>query len=413
MIRDRATLPDPIVTGGGLGFAPAAPQTVGFCPRRLARVENDLRASVERGEIAGVNALIVRHGTLVYAACIGMSDIMADMPMRADTIFRIYSMSKPVTSVAAMILLEEGRILLSDPVSAYLPELRAMKVCVTDPVRPPLMVAQQTEMTIADLMTHTAGFTYGGDEHHPVDALWNAAKLFRRDETIQSVIARLAALPLKHQPGTQFEYSIAHDVLGALIERACGMRFDEFLKSRIFAPLGMDDTGFDVPQDKLARLATLYAPTESGGLKLVDASAQSRWAAPVVLQGGGEGLVSTVPDFLRFCGMLHSGGEIGGTRILSRKSVELLTTDRLSDAQRADFWMKGYGYGLGFGVLLDPAANANLGTRGEYTWAGSASTYFWIDPAEDIIAMLFAQLEPSSHSTIARRFKALMYQALI
>lgn len=351
---------------------------------------------------------------MAYAASIGMSDIARGRPMRADTIFRIYSMSKPVTSVAVMILLEGGRLLLTDPVRTYLPELGAMKVWCGAPDGKPQLVAQTTDMTIADLMTHTAGFTYGGDADHPVDALWNNAKLFRRDETIQSVVARLAALPLKHQPGVQFEYSIAHDILGAVIERAGGARFGAFLAERLFAPLGMNDTGFDVPHDKLLRLATLYAPADVGLTPIDPASAGSRWAAPVALEAGGEGLVSTIGDFARFCAMLNGGGEFAGVRILSRKSVALLKANRLNEAQRAGFWMKGYGYGLGFGILLDPAANANLGTPGELTWAGSASTYFWIDPAEDMIALLFAQLEPSTNTTtVARRFKALMYQALL
>jgi CubicO group peptidase (beta-lactamase class C family) len=411
--RDDKSGMSNLVAGDGATFTTANPEAVGFAPQRLSRLDSHLRETVERGEIPGLNALILRRGKLAYAASIGMSDIAAKKPMRADTIFRIYSMSKPVTSVAAAILLEEGRLLLNDPVRRFLPELGAMKVAERQADGSLRLVPQNPEMTIAELMTHTSGLTYGGDERHPVDAQWNAAQLFRRDGTIQEVVTRLATLPLKYQPGKEFEYSISHDILGALIERASGMQFGAFLSTKIFGPLGMSDTGFSVPHDKLSRLATLYEPAETGGLKATDASSrESRWAAPVTFEAGGAGLVSTVSDFVRFCAMLMRGGELGGTRILSRKSVEILTKNRLSEAQRANFWMKGYGYGLGFGVLLDPAANANLGTPGEYTWAGSASTYFWNDPQEDIIALLFAQLEPSSHSTIPRRFKALMYQAL-
>jgi CubicO group peptidase (beta-lactamase class C family) len=211
-----------------------------------------------------------------------------------------------------------------------------------------------------------------------------------------------------------FEYSIAHDVLGALIERASGMRLGDFLAAEIFEPLQMNDTAFEVPSAKIDRLSTLYGPKAGGGLQVLDpGSPQSRWMAPVKLQAGGEGLVSTAPDFLRFCMMLRNGGSLDGVSILSRMSVSLLTSNRLNDAQRAALWMKGYGYGLGFGVLIDPALNANLGTAGEYTWAGSASTFFWVDPKEDIMALLFAQLEPSSHLALARQFKALMYQALV
>lgn len=383
------------------------PHDAGFSPERLERLHTMLLESVGRGEIAGANALIVRHGALAYAASVGHSDIASNAPMRADTIFRIYSMSKPVTSVAAMILLEEGRLLLSDPIRLHLPELGGMKVYGSD--------AGQTadEITVADLMTHTAGFTYGGDSDHPVDAIWNAAKLFRHDGTIGDVVTRVATLPLKHRPGAQFEYSIGHDILGALIERVSGMRFGAFLTERVFEPLRMRDTGLAVPHDKLSRLATLYEPG-APDLKAIDfATPESRWAEPVTLEAGGQGLVSTIGDFARFCAMLLGNGQLDGTRIISRKSVALLTANRLTEAQRTGFWMKGYGYGLGFGVLLDPAVNANLGTVGEYTWAGSASTYFWIDPAEDLFGLLFAQLEPSSASTIPRRFKAMMYQALL
>ncbi|HEV2362922.1 MAG TPA: serine hydrolase domain-containing protein [Caulobacteraceae bacterium] len=370
-----------------------------------------MRAAVTRGDTAGLSAVVMRKGVLAYAVSIGMRDIDAGKQMQADTVFRIYSMTKPVVSVAAMILLEEGRLLLSDPVSLHLPELGGMGVF--DPEQPDRPKPQAVEMSIADLMTHTAGLTYAGDPTDPVDRLYQKARLFRRGENIQDMVARLAGLPLKRQPGERFEYSIAHDVLGALVERAAGMRLGQFTAERIFAPLDMIDTAFEVPHDKVQRLATLYGPGEGGGLKILDeASHRSRWAAPVTLEAGGESLVSTVPDFLRFCEMLRNGGELEGAHILSRKSVELLTANRLSETQRSDLWMKGYGYGLGFGVLLDPALNANLGSRGEYTWAGSASTYFWVDPVEDMSSLLFLQLEPSSQLTIPRRFKALVHQAL-
>lgn len=394
------------------GTLPAAdPGAAGFDPARLKRLDAYLRESVERQLVPGLNALVVRHGKTAYAATLGYADLESRLPMRPYTLFRIYSLTKPIVSAAVMTFLEEGRFLLTDPVRDFIPEIDEMKVYAGEGNTP---VPQDPPMTIADLMTHTSGLTYGGDPADPVEKQWDAARLFRHDGTMEDVVPRLCALPLKFQPGAAFEYSIAHDVLGLLLERAAQKPLGEILHERILEPLDMTDTGFAVPASRLDRLAVLYEREENGTLRATDTpSPESRWAAPVSFEAGGQGLVSSLPDFYRFVAMLLHRGEMPGRRLLSRKSVELLTANRLNDAQRKGMWMAGYGFGLGFGVLIDPALNANLGSAGEFTWAGSASTFFWADPREDLIGILFSQLEPSGSHMMARTFKALMYQALI
>lgn len=385
----------------------------GFDAERLRRLHSFLADCTETLCSAGVSVLIERSGRLAYRSMMGMSSLELNRPMAADTLFRIYSMSKPITSVAALALFEEGKFLLTDPVRSFLPEIGAMQVYQGESGGHIHLVPQTPDMTITDLLGHTSGLIYGSDEDNPVDRMWADARLFRRDGVLADVLTRLADLPLRFQPGTQFEYGISHDVLGALLERVENKPLSQILSERVFDPLDMTSTGFEVPLDKLDKLSTLYGAEGDRTLQVLDPpDAGSRWAAPVSLLAGGEGLVSSMNDLHHFVSMLYGQGTFSQTKVISRKSVELMTANRLGKAQRANFWMAGYGFGLGVGVLLDPAANSNLGSSGEFTWAGSASTFFWVDPKEELFAILLMQREPSSSHTMARTFKALMYQAL-
>jgi len=397
----------------GDDFAGSATKA-GFDAERLRRLHRFLIDCTDTLGCAGVSALIECSDHLAYRSVMGMSSLELKRPMAEDTLFRIYSMSKPITSVAALALFEEGKFHLTDPVRSFLPEIGAMQVYQGESDGQIHLAPQSPDMTIADLLGHTSGLIYGSDEDNPVDRMWADARLFRRDGVLADVLTRLAELPLRFQPGTQFEYSISHDVLGALLERVENKPLSQILSERIFDPLGMTSTGFEVPLEKLDKLSTLYGPKGDRTLQVLDPpDAGSRWAAPVSLLAGGEGLVSSMNDLHRFVSMLYGRGTFSGTKIISRKSAELMTANRLDKAQRAALWMAGYGFGLGVGVLLDPAANANLGSPGEFTWAGSASTFFWVDPKEELFAILLMQQEPSGSHTMARSFKALMYQALI
>jgi CubicO group peptidase (beta-lactamase class C family) len=363
--------------------------------------------------LAGVGAMIASNGKIVYERAFGFADREAGRRMEAGSICRIFSLSKPITSVAVLMLLEEGRLGLMDPVADHLPELRDVQVYDHGPYEAPVLTAPARRVTIADLLTHTGGLTYGQAYDHPVDRMYQRARLFRREGTIADMVGRLARLPLKHQPGSRWEYSISHDVLGRVVEVVSGDRFDRFLHDRVFEPLGMVDTGFSVPDHKLDRFATMYRPSPERGIEVDDPAGTSRWLDPVTFFAGGEGLVSTMPDCLRFLQMLLNKGDVGGTRLLGRKTVDLMTMNHLPEPLLKDMFVPGYGFGLGVGVLVDLAAQANPGSPGEYGWAGSGSTFFWVDPVENLISILFAQFMPSSEYTIAREFKALMYQALL
>lgn len=387
--------------------------TGGFDANRLQLIDRRLRSWINEGRVAGIACHISRHDEPQFELVAGKRDIEADKPMTRDTIFRLFSLSKPITAAAVMALLEDGELLLTDPVAEYLPEFADMNVFERPGAIRPVVEASVRNITIYDLLTHMSGFCYGNDPEHPVDRAYIEAELFAAGtKPIRHVTRKLAGLPLKHQPGTRFEYSVSYDVLGALVEAVADLPFGDFLDRRFFAPLGMRDTGFDVPENKRDRFAALYGPGKDDRLMLVESPQSDRYKAPVTLQAGGQGLVSTLPDYLQFVRMLYRQGAVDGVRCLSRKSVEAMTMNHLPAALSGDMWMDGYGYGLGVGVLLDLAAHRGLGTVGSYTWAGTASTYFWIDPAEGLVAILFTQFEPSSALAIPHEFRTLMYQAL-
>jgi CubicO group peptidase (beta-lactamase class C family) len=373
----------------------AKPEDVGMSSAKLDKVKAIVQAMIEKKETAGVVTIIARHGKIVQLETFGKMDIEADKPMQPDTIFRIYSMTKPITTVAAMMLFEEGRFQLDDPVAKYLPELKGVRVYAGEGKEP---VSPTRDVTIRDLMRHTSGMTYGLFGNSPVDKLYTQAKLFEAD-SLADMVQRISKLPLLYQPGTHFNYSVSTDVLGRLVEVVSGKSLDEFFQERILGPLDMKDTGFFVPEEKLSRFAANYGPADGGGLKVIDAPAKSRYRArPKILSGGG-GLVSTARDYLRFCQMILNGGELQGTRLLRPDTVQQMTTNQLpAEAMPINLGgMKQAGVGFGLGFSVRETANQVLGAvQGEYGWGGAASTHFWIAPKEETIVVALQQYMPFS-----------------
>jgi CubicO group peptidase (beta-lactamase class C family) len=353
---------------------------LGVSPERMARVRAAMQGFVDRREAAGFTWVVLKDGRRVDEGAIGMQDVAKSTPMKADTIFRIASMSKPITSVAVMILLEEGKLLLTDKLSKFIPAFKTMKVVAKGSDAP---VAAEREITIRDLLTHRSGITYGFIDAGPVGDAYRSAGvtdgLSGGDVTIAENVARLATAPLVHQPGKAFQYGLSVDVLGRVIEVASAQPLDVFLRERIFKPLGMNDTGFSVPDDKWSRFATAYAPAEQGGLrpikdpesfKNVVLSPDAYYREPKKLFSGGAGLVSTASDYARFCEMLLGLGEREGVRILGRKSVELMTVSHTNDLPSDD----GRRFGLGVDVATDLGATQELGSSGSYGWGGLFGT---------------------------------------
>jgi CubicO group peptidase (beta-lactamase class C family) len=397
------------------------PEDVGFSASRLDRIGAVMQGYVEKGKLPGVVATVARHGKIVYRERFGMMDVEAAKPMQFDTIFRIYSMTKAVASVALMMLYEEGRFQLHDPVSLFIPELADVKVLVDAEGASPPVTDLKRAIAIKHLLTHTAGFTYEFFDDSPVDGMYREASLVDRlglfDLSREAFIEKLAALPLVSQPGDAWRYSMATDVLGCLIEVVAGVTLDVFLEDRIFRPLGMEDTGFHVPEAKLERFAAMYGPAEHGELKLLDAPAASPFRKPPRFLSGGIGLVSTAADYLRFTQMLLNGGQLEGTRLLGRKTVALMTTNHLPDVlipiRLQPHTLHGCGFGLGFRVVVNAAQAGLLTSEGEYGWGGAASTSFFIDPKEDLIGLLLTQLMPSRTYPNRNQFKVLVGQALV
>ncbi|HEY0420929.1 MAG TPA: serine hydrolase domain-containing protein [Acetobacteraceae bacterium] len=399
-----------------------APEDVGLSSERLSRIDGWMASWVESGRLAGLSVAVSRRGQLAYFRSDGMANIATGAAMDANTIVRIYSMTKPLTSVAIMMLYEEGRFQLDDPISRVLPAFRNMRVYVTGSRGRYDSVPAEREITYRDLLTHTSGLTYGFMEATPVDAMYRDGGVdFQTSEaSLAEVVDKAAAMPLIAQPGREWNYSIATDVLGRLVEAISGQPFGQFLRERVLLPLGMKDTDFHVAPDRLVRFAANYVPNPKGGLLMFDDPAKSRFgSAPRVCSGGG-GLVSTAGDYMRFCQMMLNKGVLGGVRLLGRKTVELMTTNHLR-GDMADMGMPrfsesnyaGIGFGLGFSVTLDPAKAQILGSPGEYAWGGAASTAFWIDPKEEMAVVLLTQLMPSSTYPIRRELRVLTYAAVV
>jgi CubicO group peptidase (beta-lactamase class C family) len=395
----------------------ATPEEAGFSAGRLDRVGTAMQRYVDQGKLAGVTAAVARRGKVVYRESLGMMDLEAGRPMRFDTILRFYSMTKPITSVALMMLYEEGRFQLHDPVSRFIPQLAGVKVYAGSH-----LADLARAITVHDLLTHTAGLGYGFDTDSPVESMYREAGMFEGplyllEFPLPEMIRRLGELPLIYQPGTTWRYSAATDVLGYLIERIADMPLDQFFEERLFKPLGMGDTAFYVPEDKLGRFAALYCPAQGGGVELLDHPLTSPFTRPPVGLSGGVGLVSTAADYLRFAQMLLNGGDLEGVRLLGRKTVELMRINHLPEGlipiRVPPRTLHGCGFGLGFRVLVDVARAGRLGSAGEFAWGGYASTSFFIDPREELVGLLLTQLAPSRFYPIRDDFKVLVYQALV
>jgi CubicO group peptidase (beta-lactamase class C family) len=394
------------------------PESVGLSSDRLERIASSVQRNIDDKRIAGAVTLVVRHGKVAWFKAQGMSDREAAKAMPTDAMFRICSMTKPITSVAVMMLYEEGKFLLDDPVSKYLPEFKNPKVLVKPASGATYTIPATKDITIRDLLRHTSGITYQwnddlGSTYEKADV---ASGLLQFDGTIADNVKHLAALPLLFNPGDRFEYSLGVDVLGRLVEVVSGKPLDEFFRTRIFEPLGMKDTYFFPPDNKLNRLATAYTYYSDKGLnRFPDTpiregsfvySADYASRGPKKLYSGGAGLVSTAMDYARFCQMMLDDGKVGNTRLLSRKSVELMTHDQLGKIA-ADM-----GFGLGFGVDGVKAPLSELGSVGSYNWGGFFYTGFSIDPKEQMIVIFMAQLHPTGDLTLDRQVHELAYQAI-
>ena len=393
------------------GLPTASPDSVGMSAAGLDGIRPAMQAYVDDGRVAGVMTLVARRGQVVNWDAVGLRDVEAADPLEADDIFRIYSMTKPITSVATMILVEEGTVTLGDPVATFIPEFGAVEVLAADGER----VAPDRPITIEHLLTHTSGLTYGFFGDAPVDRLYNESGFFSRAEGLDDFARQAAALPLLASPGDRWNYSISTDILGRVVEVVSGQPFDAFLQERILEPLGMDDTAFVVPSDKRDRFTGHYARGD-GALQLVDSPVDGEYTrAPVWLSGGG-GLTSTASDYIRFAQMLLQDGQLDGVRILAPETVRMMRANRLPEAlvpiQLGTYLSPGYGFGLGFAVVVDAESSPEPDNQGVFRWAGAANTFFWIDPEADLIGMVWTQLNPFAAYDLEREFQALVYGAL-
>ena len=396
----------------------AKPESVGLSSDRLNRIATAVQHDIDSKRIAGAVTLVARRGHVAWFKAQGMQDRENNRPMRPDTIFRICSMTKPITSVAVMMLYEEGKFMLEDPISKYLPEFKNPKVLAKTPSGQTYTVPATREITIRDLLRHTSGLTYHWNpDLGPLYKEANVAHgLLQYDGTIEDSVKRLAAVPLLFNPGDRWEYSLSVDVLGRLVEVVSGMPLDQFFRTRIFEPLGMKDTYFYLPDDKLARLATAYTYYPEKGLErfpdkpigegALAYSADYPYRGPKKLFAGGAGLVSTAGDYYRFCQMLLDGGRVGIAQLLSRKSIELMTHDQLGKISPEQ------GFGLGFGIDGVKAPLAELGTPGQFNWGGFFYTAFSVDPKEQMIVIFMGQLHPSGDLHLDQQTHALAYQAI-
>ncbi|MBT8395590.1 MAG: beta-lactamase family protein [Gemmatimonadetes bacterium] len=367
-------------------LAPATPEDVGMSSERLTLLHDAMQGLVDEGRLAGITTMIARSGRIADFQTYGFRDMAAGDSMTEDAIFRIFSMSKPITGVALMMLHEEGKFRLSDPVRRYIPELADMMVAASWGPDGPVLEDADRPMTIRDLMTHTAGLAYGIGDPHPADRLYARSGVLDMSGTLEDMIDKLAGLPLRFQPGTQWSYSISVDVQGYLVEVLSGQPFDEFLQERVFDPLGMEDTGFHVPAESHGRFAQVYFYDDEGNLtpppESDNAIVSMQFLEPATFFSGGGGLVSTTMDYMRFCQMLLNGGELDGVRLLSPTTVDMIRTNHLP--REMGEYAPGQGFGLDFSVVLDPVEAGSV-SGGEYFWGGAAGTWFWIDPVEDLI----------------------------
>jgi CubicO group peptidase (beta-lactamase class C family) len=394
----------------------ATPESQGMSSERLGRLHAEIDRFVTEGRHAGAISLVARNGKIVDWRTWGKRDLDAGLPMEKDTICRIYSMSKIVTSVAALILLEEARFRLDDPIGDYLPELARMKVLTGGTAEKPLLADAKTPITVKHLFTHTSGLTYDfGDG--TIDRIYKAARIWE-SLSLGEFVRRLSTTPLVHEPGERYTYSVSIDVLGALIEKLSGRTLGDFMGERLFRPLGMRDTGFAPPAASRPRVASVYERGPDGRLQAVrglrDGEPVTALHTAPTLEPGGAGLYSTTGDYARFMQMLLNGGQLDGVRILSRKTVELMMANHLNHMPPATFSSSGSeGFGLGGSVRVDIAKGGGLGSVGQFGWSGAATTYANLDPREKTVALLFVQHLPYDEHKIFWRFSTLFYQAIV
>jgi CubicO group peptidase (beta-lactamase class C family) len=422
----------------------AQPESIGLSSIRLNHINELISSYIESNKIAGAITLVARHNEVAHFECHGKMDLEANKLMREDTIFRMYSMTKSVTSVAMMMLYEQGYFQLDTPVSEFIPEFKNLEVFDSGTVDHFKTVKPERQMTIVDLLCHTSGLTYDFMNASPVDAMYRAAGIqgSHADGTLQDLIIKLAKMPLLFSPGTRWNYSLSSEVVAYLVQTISGERFDKFVKKNIAKPLGMEDTDFYVPKDKQDRFSANYThidlipidqkkqfsqyvttkfdSNKEKKLILIDDPKSGRFSSPRTFYSGGGGLVSTASDYLKFAQMLLNKGHFNKKQILSPKTVKLMTTNHLptdlanlSIPGFSETSQAGIGFGLGFAIMLDPSKANVLGTPGEFGWGGGANTMFFVDPKEELIGILLMQLLPSTAYEIRREFRVAVYQSLI
>jgi CubicO group peptidase (beta-lactamase class C family) len=399
-------------------------QDKGFIPERLARIAPFLQKTyIDTARMPCAQVLVARGGQVLYECSIGYMGVEDKKPLLENALFRIYSMTKPLTTVAFMMLVEEGLVALDDPVSRYLPEFAKLEVYESGKLGAFKTHPVDRPMIILDLLRHTSGLTYGFQARTEVDAAYRALDIggVNRNGSLQTMIEKLATLPLEFSPGKAWNYSVSTDVLGYLIEKISGQSFESFLQERLLDPLGMHDTHFQLPQNKITRFTNCYAATPEGGMKLVDPAASSAYLTHAEMVSGGGGLLSTTADYFRFCKMMNQSGHVDGKQYISRKTIELMQSNHLpggkdlpemSISMFSESVFNGVGFGLGFSVVMDPAKTMIPGSTGELAWGGMASTSFWLDPKEDLFVIFMTQLMPSSTYPVRRQLRTLVYSAL-
>jgi len=400
--------------------APAAalemstPESVGMDSARLDRITQAMQGYVDEGLLAGVITMAARDNKIVHFESVGYRDLEAQAPMTNDALFRIYSMSKPITGVALMILYEEGKFRLADPVEKYLPELEDLQVYAsTDDSGNIITEPQSHKMTIRELMSHTGGLSYGIFGASPVDSKYVEAGLLSSADTLEEFTTKLGQIPLKHQPGTTWEYSLSVDVQGYLVEKLSGQSFGSFLEERIFDPLGMTDTDFHVPEEKVSRFAQVYGYDDEGKLEAGEGFPDANFLVDPVFESGGGGLVSTAMDYMRFSQMVLNGGELDGVRILAPLTVDLMHRDQTPKSMEGSvLGALGTSFGLDFAVIEDPVEAESYST-GEFYWGGAAGTWFWIDPVENLVFVGMIQQFGSKLPNVRSASKRLLYQAIL
>jgi CubicO group peptidase (beta-lactamase class C family) len=386
--------------------------TLEFSPQRLERLHRQIESFVGDEKHAGISVLLLRKGQVADFFAVGLRNRQAGTPMQGDTIVRIYSLTKIITSVAALTLVEEGRLGLQDPVKQYLPEFNEMQILVGGNAHHPELIPANVPIDVHHLFTHTTGFTYG-DKEELIDEIYQASGL-EKAESLADLVKMLAALPLKREPGIMFEYGFSTDILARVVEVASGQPFDLFLKERILDPLGMTDTGFSVGPEKLDRLAKVYEHGKNGELQPVQRFEFEETEGRKKFPMGGSGLFSTIEDYSRFGQMLCNRGELNGVRILSRKTFEQMTVDHLAGKPVVNRpFTEGYGFGLGVAVRINNGLAGTLGTLGAFGWSGKATTLCVMDPEEELVSLVFTQHLPYDEHGLFERFTNLVYQALI